>query len=746
MNKLYAILTASLLAGAMTAPSVGQNKLNMQGSALLEEYQAQRAQRIRTIGLKAVEAEPSPLQGAIVVLNSGETSESLRQKGFEVQSDLGSIVTVSLPMDSVQTLLDMPQVKSVSMGGKKRLLMNNARNASKVTEAHSGISLGNTTAKYDGSGVIVGLMDGGMEPNHVNFLNEDGTSRVKRLWVYDSYSTTPQSYTTESAIKNFTTEDRTETHGTHVAGIMAGSYNRTGKYYSSSNATTGNIPYYGVATGADIAISCGDLTDEAIIDGVERIIEYAEQQGQPAAVNLSLGSNYGPHDGSDAFSQALDALGERAIICVAAGNEGEDNITIEKNFNSDNDELKTFVYFNNAYGYNGIYGILDIWGSDDIPLTVTISAYKTSTKTLTTLATFSGRKNTTISRSTNSTAISSGTMTVSAGVDANNDRYNVYAECNTLKLASGYRLVISVKGQPGQKANLYFEGNSTFCASPSGPNGAAVSGYTNGSPDQSINSMACGDNILSVGAYVSSTSWYTPEGKMGYNPGSGFNNGAIAPYSSYGTRFQGDKLPHVCAPGSAIISSYSRYYVSYCNSNYGYDDYGTTSAMTATATNGTATDYWGEMDGTSMATPFMTGVAALWLQADPSLTISDIKKVVNQSSTTDSYTNSTRWGAGKVNAAEGLRTILANLASIGSVEHELTSDNINMTADHGSLKITAPGASALKAEVYSINGIKTVEAHASGDILTVDTQRLARGLYVVRVTSPTGSVIKKITL
>lgn len=198
--------------------------------------------------------------------------------------------------------------------------------------------------------------------------------------------------------------------------------------------------------------------------------------------------------------------------------------------------------------------------------------------------------------------------------------------------------------------------------------------------------------------------------------------------------------------GSAIISSYSRYYVSYCNSNYGYDDYGTTSAMTATATNGTATDYWGEMDGTSMATPFMTGVAALWLQADPSLTISDIKKVVNQSSTTDSYTNSTRWGAGKVNAAEGLRTILANLASIGSVEHELTSDNINMTADHGSLKITAPGASALKAEVYSINGIKTVEAHASGDILTVDTQRLARGLYVVRVTSPTGSVIKKITL
>lgn len=746
MNKLLPIIAATLLAGGCSADAFGQSKLNMQGRALLEKYQSQRAERIRTLGTKAVEAEASPREGAIVMLNDGATADCLRQKGFEVQSDLGSIVTVNVPLDSVDILIDMPEVKSVSLGGKKRLMMNNARSASKVDEAHQEINFGGTTANYDGSGVVVGLMDSGLEPNHVNFLNADGSSRVKRVWAYDSYSSTPDTYESESEIKNFTTDDRTETHGTHVAGIMAGSYNRSGKYYTSSSATNGNIPFYGVATGADIAMSCGDLSDDNIIDGVSRIVDYAEEQGQPVTVNLSLGCNYGPHDGSDAFSQALDQLARRSVICIAAGNEGEDNITLEKQFSSSSDQLRTFVYFNKDYGISGIDGLLDIWGSDSTPLTVTFSAYRTSTKALTTLATFNGSKSMTISRSTNSSAISSGSMEVSSGIDPNNGRFNVYAYCSTLKFASGYRLVITVSGKAGQSVNLYFEGNSEFCANPSGPGNSPLSGYSEGSPDQSINDMACGDNVIAVGAYVTSDSWYTPDGEMGYQSGSGFTKGNIAPYSSYGTRFQGDALPHVCAPGSAIISSYSRYYVNYCDSYYGYDDYGTSDAMSATAANGSDTDYWGEMDGTSMATPFMTGVVALWLQADPSLTTDNIKDIISRSSIKDSYTNGSRWGAGKVDAAEGLRTILADLASLGAAETALTTGNVDIRIDANTLVITAPGASTLTAGIYALNGVMAAQAQGNGDMLTLPTSGLAKGVYVVRVASPTGCVSKKIIL
>lgn len=88
MKRFDIIIAASLLAASMAVPAAAQSKLNMQGTALLEEYRAQRAERIKTLGLKAVEAEAVPREGAIVLLNEGENADCLRAKGFEVQSDL----------------------------------------------------------------------------------------------------------------------------------------------------------------------------------------------------------------------------------------------------------------------------------------------------------------------------------------------------------------------------------------------------------------------------------------------------------------------------------------------------------------------------------------------------------------------------------------------------------------------------------------------------------------------------------
>lgn len=97
MNRFLPIIAAVFMAGVSGLNASGQNKLDMQGQTLLKQYQTERAERIRTLGIKAVEAEPSPREGAIVVLNDGATARCLREKGFEVQSDLGSVVTVSLP-------------------------------------------------------------------------------------------------------------------------------------------------------------------------------------------------------------------------------------------------------------------------------------------------------------------------------------------------------------------------------------------------------------------------------------------------------------------------------------------------------------------------------------------------------------------------------------------------------------------------------------------------------------------------
>ncbi len=738
------MLTGTLLALA-AMPTVAQSKLDVNGTLLLEEYRTERAQRIKLLGIDAVENEKAPEAGAIVMLNAGYAADCLEAAGFTVTNDLGDIVLITLPLDRVDELIEMPEVKSVSMGGKKRVLMNKARAASKVTNVHEGIEENGELKKYDGSGVVVGIMDSGLDPNHLNFKDENGNSRVKRVWVFSGIYGSVKSYTTPSTISAFTTDDQQQTHGTHVAGIMAGSYNGTGKYYESTSPTNGNIPYYGVATGADLAISCGDLYDDNIISGVEKVISYAESQGKPVAVNLSLGNNSGPHDGTDNFCQALDRLGKRGIICIASGNEGDRNMSAEKTFTAEDNTLNTFLHYNSSYVTN-INGILDIWASDDQPFTLTLSAYRTSNKAITPLTTISSPGRKTISSS--ASTIQTGNATLLATKNVNNNRYNVAVSCNALRMVTGYSLMITIEGKAGQKINLYFDGYSEFSAKPTNASTAtALAGYTAGTPDNSINSMACIDNAIIVGSYTTRTKWYSADGTGGYPFGYGYNLNDLTPFSSYGTIQNGVQKPDVCAPGAGIISSYSSHYVAF-NDRYDYDPYGTSTAMNASATKNGTTSYWGEMEGTSMATPYVTGVMGLWLQANPSLTVSEMRDVLYATSINDSYTsrNSHKWGAGKIDAEAGLRKILHDLASIGGVETDLTADAVNIGMTPGMMEISALGANGFEATLYSVAGTRIMQDSTPNDVLTLNTSTLTPGIYLVEIKSATNRVTKKVAL
>lgn len=738
------MLTGTLLALA-AMPTVAQSKLDMNGTLLLEEYQAERAQRIKLLGIEAVESEKAPEAGAIVMLNEGYTADCLEAASFTVTSDLGDIVLIKLPLDRTDELIAMPQVKSVSMGGKKRMLMNKARVASKVTDAHNGFEVDGELKKFDGTGVIVGLMDSGLDPNHVNFKDENGNSRVKRVWVFSGIYGSVKSYTSASSIAAFTTDDQQQTHGTHVAGIMAGSYNGTGKYYESTQPTNGNIPYYGVAKGAELAISCGDLYDDNIITGVEKVITYAESQGKPVAVNLSLGNNSGPHDGTDNFCQALDRLGERGIICIASGNEGDRDMSLEKTLTAEDNTINTFLHYNPSYTTN-IDGILDIWASDDQPFTLTLSAYRTSNKTTTVLTTISSAGRKTISSS--AASIQTGNATLLATKNVNNNRYNVAVSCNSLRMVSGYSLMITIEGNPGQKINLYFDGYSEFSAKPTtASNATPLAGYSSGSPDNSINSMAFLDNAIIVGSYTSRTTWYSADGQGGYPFGYGYNLNDITPFSSYGPIQNGVQKPDVCAPGAGIISSYSQYYVAF-NDRYDYDPYGTSSAMNASATSNGVTHYWGEMEGTSMATPYVTGVMGLWLQANPNLTASQMRDILYATSINDSYTsrNSHKWGAGKIDAEAGLRKILHDLSSIGAVETDLTADAVTIGMTPGMMNISALGANGFEATLYSVAGTIVMQDSTPDDVLTLNTSHLTPGIYLVEIKSATNRVTKKVAL
>src|SRR5579859_318721 len=169
-----------------------------------------------------------------------------------------------------------------------------------------------------GQGVLVGIVDSGIDYRNPDFKNPNGTTRIKYIWDQTSKGKAPAGFAygnecASSSINNGScTERDVEGHGTHVAGIAAG------------NGRSSNPPrYIGVANQADIAVVKLRATKETdIVDGCRYLIQKAQQLREPLVINLSLGTDSEPHDGSGTVGQALSQLtGSGRIIVAAAGNE-----------------------------------------------------------------------------------------------------------------------------------------------------------------------------------------------------------------------------------------------------------------------------------------------------------------------------------------------------------------------------------------------------------------------------------------
>ncbi|MEO7091697.1 MAG: S8 family serine peptidase [Polyangiales bacterium] len=193
-----------------------------------------------------------------------------------------------------------------------------------------GIGPGGVT--LDGRGVYVGIVDTGLDVTHADFRAPDGSTRV--AWLLDfSMKARPGNALDEKyggrvfdrrelqalldAKATTGLPDDPEGHGTHVAGIAAG------------NGGLEKI-YVGVAPAADLVIvratrdESGSIDEADAIAGAAFVFDVAAKDGVPAVVNLSLGSQFGPHDGTSTFETSLARLAKgpgRAII-VAASNEG----------------------------------------------------------------------------------------------------------------------------------------------------------------------------------------------------------------------------------------------------------------------------------------------------------------------------------------------------------------------------------------------------------------------------------------
>lgn len=725
----------SVLALAAIALAAGaQNKIDFPGRMVIEQM------RMHQDGSINDETHLAPMSYAAeqrygVLVDFGDNDIDFGGLDIEEIARVGNIAVVSVTTDEMEAIAALPQVLSVQLGYEKTPLMYKARPAGSVDQVQTGKDL---SRKYTGKGVICGLYDTGLDVNHINFLNADGTPRTQRLWVYNGGSV-GTAYDTPTKISNYTTETDTESHGTHVLGIMAGSYNGPAKYAYLANGSQRKvveqneagsaIPFYGIATESDLAVACGTLSDASIVAGVTNIFNYAKSQGKPAVANLSIGSTLGPHDGTDATAKALATLGKSGIICIAAGNEGDQNISIT----AYGESIKTLMA--NGSTSSAANGMVEFWASDNQVFTLRFFGYSNRQEV------FSYTLNTNLAGRSVSKAdmpnfdkafTSSSRATISSNINTANNRYSVSLVLSLTPLSGVYAGVEIIPVSSSQVVNGYANSDGILFMSRS------EAGFSNGSPANSINDMACGENIVVVGSFVSAPTWNTLT-NTSYSYGSGVNEGGISSFSSYGTLLDGRKLPNVCAPGQGISSSYNQYYVNkgYADAPYLTGQY-TTTQTGLMARNST----WGIMQGTSMASPFVAGVVALWLEAAPTLTCAEVLDVIAKKS--DSQLSNTRWGAGKINAYEGIKYVLDKYASVTDVNID-TPDAL-IQANGREYEVFVPGAQRVEVALYNLSGMRVMNAVAEGNTATLSAADVAAGVYVLRVESDKGTESHKVAI
>lgn len=702
-----------------------QDKVDLYGQAQMRQYRMEQRLDKGADELNK-QSQIASLNDEVVVfvaLEDGVTVDQLQNDGMEVLDSRGELALVRVSKDMVQQFSRSNLVKKVEFGKKVMPHLKVARNISGVDMVHKGYGLEQT---YTGAGVVTGLFDTGVDPNHLAFYNSDQTeSRVKRLWRITGQNGMVSTYATADKIAGFTTDNTSSTHGTHVAGIMAGGFK-------------GN-DYYGVAPDADIAMSCGDLYDSNVILGATRILDYAKEEGKPVVINLSLGVNSGPHDGSDYFCRYLDNIGQEAIVCISAGNEGSMPIAMEKSFTDKSTEIKTFIETIESDGV--YYGSIDYWSKDETAVKMTPVIYDlVADEIVYQMPTCEGNSN------ANWTYVSSdayyetgdltnevfneffeGYMGYASVVVSDNNRYEVmmyYSMKNSQNNDGRYVPGLIFNGESGQQVFGYSDGAYIQFSD----NG--VDGWYGGTTNGTISNMACGKNVVVVGSYDSNDSFETKDGYVAGYPSLDVTEGMASVFSSYGELYDGRCLPHILAPGCIIVSSYSGPYMNYAlNVGAEQEQY-----MAALETKNGNNYYWGAQVGTSMASPFMAGAVALWLQADSTLTVQEVHEIINETAAdVQSKIDPIQCGAGKLSVYNGIKEVLDGVTKVCKIVEDPNQNMLMIPKGNNSFEVYVSGEARLSVMVADMCGRIVMNTSVDDNSVTIDTDSWSKGVYTLVV-------------
>ncbi len=609
---------------------------------------------------------------------------ALEELGIEVRGRVGNFASLKVPIDALDQLAALSFVSWLKAAHTYRLQNDVSTGSSHVASDAAGVLFGT-----EGSGVIVAVVDTGIDWTNPDFRHDDDTSRVLGIWdqtLTDPAHGPPAGFSFGAFYSKSVIDAALQAgdslltgdgygHGTHVTGTAAGNGRHTGNGIAAGT-------FAGVAPAADILVvrvfddAGAFCLDCDLTAAVQFIRDFAAAEGKPWVGNMSLGSDIGAHDGTDPDELSIDAAvgpgRPGAQLAIAAGNSGgvamHWDSTLAQGVTTQNALIVPSYTPGSADEDDVIW--IDLWYEGAVDLSVQLTAPNGVSVTA-------------------ATGEESGIVCTTAGavwIDATNAPDPVNGDNEVFMMiwddreydpvippASGtWTIRITPSVMPPGQGTFHVWNQATI-----GSGFIPMAAFTLGS---SVSIPGTARHALTAGSDISKNCWVDSTGRNRCWLVSS-TVGAFSSFSGRGPTRDGRFKPDLSAPGEWVSSTLAGFI-------------GDTRSAFFIERDGVH----GNIRGTSMATPHVAGAAALVLSINPDLQGPEVKAALLAAAGADGSTGilpNNNYGSGKLRADDAGRQAAAIVTDLTVAADGTAGGTSSTFADgYNVYRVDIPGLSA----------------------------------------------------
>ncbi len=629
--------------------------------------------------------------------------------GISVNYYAGDVASVRTSVNSLAILLASKYVSFVEYNYTKTETFSDTMLVkNRIKDVKTGASP--LAQAYNGTGVVVGIMDSGIDFNHPDFKLSNGDTRIQFIWDQNqtSGSTVPAPYnygiewTAAQINASLCTHSDMASygHGTHVSGIAAGNGLATGTHE-------------GIASQADLVVVSMKFNsiNNIYSDAVNYIFSKATALGKPCVINASVGNYYGSHDGTDLQTQLINNMlnaNSGRVLVAAAGNAGNLKMHTKTTINT-TDTTFTWLRKNGSPIYHFVYA--DTAQFKNIKMSIAANRPNFEDLGRIPLQTYtygiSGIKTDTLKNNGNRIGIIKTTSSINS--------FGVYERFfQIIPDSNNYYWRVEATGN-----GLYDSWNFDFVST----NLPSVSQYSNIvnyiMPDTIstiVSGFQCSDEVITVGNYINKNTWYDVNNTL---QNSGEVQGKIKETSSGGPTRDNRVKPEVVATGANVFAAMAL---------------GMQANLVANAPSAVAP---GSMHvqggGTSASSPVVAGLAALYLEAYPNATNQQVRDAIKNCTYSDGFTGSLPnnvYGYGKLDGKAAM--LCAIFTGINTVKIE---NGIKAYPNpfQDKIQFTLPDNFKGTVNVYDVSGKQILTEQVNNETYTLNKSQLTNysGLLMI---------------